>query len=267
MRSMYSRDIVDKALHLHTQGHSDQAVANACGVSIWTVRHWRYGRRRGPDVEARRQDRTTYCPRCSSGHLDPQAYAYLLGLYLGDGYIGWIRNGVDYLGIVCTDTWPGLMDECAQAIVRVFPVKVFRVQRRGCTEVKATSKHWRCVFPQHGKGMKHTRRIFLRPWQQEIVDAHPEKFIRGLIHSDGCRVTNKVRRMVRGQWKYYEYPRYFFTNVSKDIAGLFTASLDRLDIPWKCRTKPNPPHQDVLVVSIARKDAVARLDRFVGPKG
>ena len=33
-------------------------------------------------------------------------------------------------------------------------------------------------------------------------------FIRGLIHSDGCRVTNKV-------WGgKYEYPRYFFTNHS-----------------------------------------------------
>lgn len=32
------------------------------------------------------------------------------------------------------------------------------------------------------------------PWQQEIVDAHPWDFIRGLIHSDGCRNMNWTTR-------------------------------------------------------------------------
>ena len=39
---------------------------------------------------------------------------------------------------------------------------VFGVQRIGMTEVKSYSKHWPCLLPQHGRGMKHTRKIELR---------------------------------------------------------------------------------------------------------
>jgi len=30
--------------------------------------------------------------------------------------------------------------------------KVFAVARTGCTEIKSTSKHWLCLFPQHEYG-------------------------------------------------------------------------------------------------------------------
>ncbi|MEN4420738.1 hypothetical protein [Mycobacteroides chelonae] len=52
--------------------------------------------------------------------------------------------------------------------------------------------------------------------------------------------------------------RYHFTNRSEDILGLFTAALDRLDIPWTRST--------AYVVSVYRKAATARLDEFIGPK-
>jgi hypothetical protein len=90
----------------------------------------------------------------------------------------------------------------------------------------------------------------LDPWQDEIVVAHPEQFVRGLIHSDGCRVKNRVNGK--------DYPRYFFTQVSDDIRGLFTRSLTQLGI--------RSTHNDRRNVSIARAPSVARLDEFVGPK-
>jgi hypothetical protein len=31
----------------------------------------------------------------------------------------------------------------------------------------------------------------LEPWQQAIVDAHPWRFLAGLLHSDGCRTVNR----------------------------------------------------------------------------
>ncbi|MFI9836970.1 helix-turn-helix domain-containing protein [Nonomuraea sp. NPDC051941] len=52
------------------------------------------------------------------------------------------------------------------------------------------------LFPQHGPGKKHERPIVLEPWQREIVSAHPGRFVRGLIHSDGWRGTNRVRRVL-----------------------------------------------------------------------
>ncbi|WP_236574735.1 LAGLIDADG family homing endonuclease [Nocardiopsis sp. FR26] len=138
----------------------------------------------------------------------------------------------------------------------------------GCTEVYSDWKHWPCLFPQHGPGRKHDRAIVLEPWQGAIVEGHPEAFIRGLIHSDGCRVENRVRRQVGGEWKYYLYPRYEFVSVSEDIIGLLTGALDHLGIPWKRQIRRQAPGRgrDRIVVSVARRGAVARMDAFVGPK-
>lgn len=132
------------------------------------------------------------------------------------------------------------------------------IQRDGCVEVVASSKHWPCLFPQHGPGTKHTRTITLELWQQDIVSEYTEPFLRGLFHSDGCRVTNRVTRRFAGKTRQYEYPRYFFTNRSQDILDLCGHALDHLDIAWRY----SRPH----VISVARRDAVAALDEFVGPK-
>jgi hypothetical protein len=85
-----------------------------------------------------------------------------------------------------------------------------------------------------------------------------EDFIRGLIHSYGCRSMNRVKRSFRSGDRWYEYPRYFFTNESTDIRRLFTDALDRLGITWKQSNRKT--------ISVARREAVARLDEFVGPK-
>lgn len=56
----------------------------------------------------------------------------------------------------------------------------------------------------------------------------------------------------------YIYPRYTFTQVSDDIRGIFCAALDALGVPWRRMTAKD--------VSIAQRDAVARLDAFIEPK-
>ena len=110
------------------------------------------------------------------------------------------------------------------------------------------------LLPQHGPGRKHERPIVLESWQQQIVDEHPWPLIRGLIHSDGCRAVNRVT--VRG--RTYEYPRYFFANESADILAIAGSALDRVGVRWRFN-RPNS-------ISIARRDAVAAMDREVGPK-
>ncbi|WP_306333977.1 hypothetical protein [Streptomyces sp. KL118A] len=209
-----------------------------------------------------RNGRARPCPRChdTPGEPDePASYAYLLGLYLGDGCISPHRRGIHSLRIACADAWPGLIDACADAIRAVRPDnKVCRVRSQGCQYVTSWSKHWPCLFPQHGPGKKHERKIALASWQQEIVDAHPWEFIRGLIHSDGCRTTNWTTRLIAGEMKRYEYPRYFFTNRSADIIRLFTATLDAVGVDWKVANSRN--------ISVARKASVALMDLHVGPK-
>lgn len=199
------------------------------------------------------------CPRCSDRPIDHSAYSYLLGLYLGDGHIAHHRRGVLRLTIACCDGWPGLIDAAAEAIAVVMPASsVGRLQRPGCTIVNSYSKHWACLFPQHGPGMKHNRKIALEAWQQEIVAEFTREFVRGLIHSDGSRSTNRVRRPCKDGDRWYEYPRYFFTNRSADIRRLYTDALDSLGIDWKQSNERN--------ISVAKRTAVARLDEFVGPK-
>jgi len=148
------------------------------------------------------------------------------------------------------------MDLCQEAMEAVMPGRrVGRVQRLGCTDVSSFSKHWPCLFPQHGPGMKHTRPIVLTPWQVAIVMEHPKEFLRGLIHSDGCRNINRVSNRL-GQ--RYAYPRYLFTNVSEDIKGLFCWACDLLGVEWKVMNARN--------VSINKRADVAYLDTFIGPK-
>lgn len=56
----------------------------------------------------------------------------------------------------------------------------------------------------------------------------------------------------------YSYPRYFFTNVSADILRIFESACDAIGVPNRM-SKWN-------TVSVARREGVAALDAFVGPK-
>jgi len=244
-------------------GVGNAEVARALGIPTGTVGAWKHeDRRRSGTLPGRR---ASTCPRCDPDNrpLNRRSYAYLLGLYLGDGYIGSSeplrRKGVHFLNISCADAWPGLMDECESAIRAVMPDNsVSRVPRSGMHEVKAYSKHWICLFPQHGPGRKHERAIVLEDWQQEIVTRFPEHFVRGLIHSDGCRVYNVAVRTRGGKTTRYYYARYHFANESPHIRELFTEALDRLEVEWRYNRRN--------CVSIAKRESVLRLDGFVGPK-
>jgi hypothetical protein len=251
---MHPQISVDTARLLSRLDVLDREVAEITGVPIGTIRRWRTGTRRGP-----RQARRADCPRCTGRPLEEPAYSYLLGLYLGDGCLTRGRRDVYALSIACCDDWPGLLAAAKNAMSAVMPAsRVSCVRRIGMTEVKSYSKHWPCLFPQHGPGRKHDRRIELAGWQREIVERCPGDFARGLFHSDGYRGVNRVRRNWGGGDHWYEYPRYLFTNNSADILLLCGQTLDQLGVAWRF-SKPN-------TISVARKEAVTRLDEFVGPK-
>ena len=134
---------------------------------------------------------------------DRRSYSYLLGVYLGDGYVDvYGRGRGSQLVIACDASYPE---------------------------------------------------------QREIVDAFPREFLRGLIHSDGCRTVNRFKtKLPSGSVAEYAYPRYFFSNLSADIRGLFCEYCDRLGIRW---TQSN--HRNI---SVSHRHSVAALDEFIGPK-
>ena len=239
---------VDHVLTLSAFGLSDAAVARSTGVSRHTVRQWRRGQTPSPPVP---------CWRCGNGTCpDPAAYVYLLGVYLGDGTISKApgHKGVWKLRVSQDERYIDLIAECLGAMEAVLPNVAGAQQREGCLELHSHSKHWPCLFPQHGPGRKHERLIDLEPWQHELVAEYPKELLRGLIHSDGSRGINRV--VVRE--KAYEYSRYQFTNASDDIRRIFTDTCDMLGVHWTQMNERN--------VAISRRADVEFLDTFIGPK-
>jgi hypothetical protein len=245
---------VARVRELASYGLNHSQIARLTGVSRATVRDWlRPGSTRAT---------TPTCAVC--GHeqhdfsgLPERKYSYLLGMYLGDGIV--VRVGRCLaLRVFMDSRYPNIIEEVAEATRAVMPTSLASVYphpRYYAVTIASYSKAWGCLFPQHGPGRKHERKIELAPWQEAIVDSEPEAFVRGLIHSDGCRVMNRV--CVNG--KDYAYPRYFFSQVSKDIQGLFCRTLEQLGVEYSFSTRGRD-------VSIARRESVARHDSFVGPK-
>ena len=249
---MHPADRVHRALEFARAGLNQTEIARRTGVPRRTISEWvRHGPPRG------RLRTHAACPRCGSdAHAFdelPQSYTYLLGLYLGDGCISTHPRDVYKLRIVLDTRYPGILRECEQAMRTVLPgSKVARHKRESnCAEIYSYSKAWPCLVPQHGPGRKHERRIVLRDWQWRHVIRDPGLLLRGLVHSDGCRFTNTGR----GAWRH---PRYSFCNVSDDIKKIFCDACDLLGLHWTVA----PPK----TIYVSRKDDVALLDEFVGPK-
>lgn len=241
-------------LDLSLLGMNDCEIARRTGIPRRTVHDWRRhgGKHHGYGKnDQASEEPDPHCPICGNGSLNADKYAYLLGMYLGDGCLSACPRGFFKLRISLDLRYPGIIDECSKAVAAMKPtMKVGRVKRIGCAEVTAYWKHWPCLFPQHGSGPKHLRTIALVPWQQEIADAYPAGLLRGLIHSDVARGVNRV--------KGKPYPRYNFTENSPEIQDLFCKACERYGVTWRQMNWKN--------ISVARRPDVARLDRIIGPK-
>ena len=233
-------------------GASFVEVAHATGVPATTIGRWSRGETAafGPPVTVR-----PWRPRGEA------VYAYLLGMYLGDGHLVTDRRGRRTLRIFLDGAYPSIVAECVAAIERTSggSASVGRVPGSNVRVIQCGWKRWPEAFPQHGPGRKHERPIVLEDWQQAIVDEHAGAFVRGLIHSDGCRTINRfTTTLPSGRVAEYAYPRYFSSNFSADIRGLFCAACDRLGVRW---TQSNPRN-----ISVAHRRSVAVLEDLVGPK-
>jgi hypothetical protein len=183
-------------------------------------------------------------------------------MYLGDGHIAVPPRGSPFLQIVLDAQYESIIEECRGALGATVPDRPVRGHRRrggGAVVVQMSTPRWPEIFPQCGRGKKHLRRIVLTEWQREITTRYPRELLRGLIHSDGCRTTNRFStRLPSGRVATYEYVRYFFSNLSADIRGIFCDHCDLLGIRW---TQSN--HRNI---SISKRPSVALLDSFIGPK-
>jgi hypothetical protein len=188
-------------------------------------------------------------------------YCYLLGAYLGDGCVI-VRRRSAALVVTLDSAYPRIVSEVKAAMRATFPdttVRTFKPTSERGAVLKISDPALPYAFPQHGSGRKHTRPIRLTTWQQTLTHAHPEALVRGLVHSDGCRVINRFKtKLPSGRVAEYSYPRYFFSNLSADIREIFCDHCDLLGIRW---TQSNARN-----ISVSHRTSVARLDEFVGPK-
>jgi len=167
--------------------------------------------------------------------------------------------GVYKLRLFFDAAYPQIIDAGEAAVRSVLPAnRINRLHRSGGfansaprsnVELSVYSKSLPCLFPQHGPGRKHERRIILDEWQRALVAKHPEHLLRGLIHSDGCRFMNTGRN-----WRH---PRYSFSNQSEDIRRIFCNACVLVGVRWT--TAPR-------TVYVSRVRDVAVLDEFIGPK-
>jgi hypothetical protein len=254
------RDEHWQVLGLAAEGRNTSQIARTLGIPRSTVRDWLRDPKRPCEKPGPACERCGRPPHVYDALPKPE-YSYLLGIYLGDGHIWSSSPGSFRLSIFCDTAYPELIAEIKTAISTLTPGTPINVNRRPgrCVAVITSSPVWSQAFPQHGPGRKHLRPIVLEPWQRKITHAHPKMLLRGLIHSDGCRCINRFRtKLPSGRVAQYEYPRYFFSNLSADIKGIFCEHCDLLGIRW---TNANPRY-----VSVSHRDSVARLDAFIGPK-
>lgn len=224
-------------------------VARATGIPRSTLRDWGCGH--GAYLRAQSD-----CSRHDFGSLEGSAYAYLLGMYLGDGFLASHRRGVWRLRVSLDAAYPAIVAECAAAVLAIAGRRAHVGRRRGqrCVEVSSYWKHWPCYLPQHGHGRKHLRPIALSAWQRRLVTINIESLLRGLIHSDGTRIVATERK---GGYIRHA-PRYAFSNRSEDILEIFRSACELAGVHCTRASEKQ--------IAIYSKAAVARLDEFVGPK-
>jgi hypothetical protein len=203
----------------------------------------------------------TPCPRCWQPlrrpiHFEAPVYAFLLGGYLGDGSIVRVNNARQSmrLSVSLDDRMPDIQRAFAIALGRLLPtVSVRRHQRVGSSDITAHHHHLPCLFPQHGPGRKHHRRLLFEPWQIRLAHLHAWEVLRGLILTDGCTFTNWTTTGGRR----YEYLTYDLANRSEDVLWLALELSEALGLV---------PTESARGIRWARRDDVRRLRRHIGTK-
>lgn len=187
-------------------------------------------------------------------------YSYVLGLYLGDGYICQTSR-TSKLRIFLDIKYDNLNNHAINKLKSLLPNnKVGKLIKKNkltnnpsFVEIYVHNNDIKNLFPQNGLKKKHERNIILEDWQLEIIDVH--NLILGLFHSDGSYYLNKNHN------KNY----YSFTNVSLDIVEIYKLCCEILNLKYHtCKTMQNDKLKYNVV--IGGKDNLDNAYKLLGTK-
>jgi len=116
-----TRSEVERVLSLSAGGLNSFEISRQTGIPSATIRGWVRGLT--PSFDTRRK---AMCPRCRpfrelAPGITDFSYAYLLGLYLGDGMISHGPRGVYKLRIFLDRSYPVIVAEAEAAMGLVLP--------------------------------------------------------------------------------------------------------------------------------------------------
>jgi hypothetical protein len=215
---MRTKEEVAQVKSLYEKGVSKRAIAKETGIPRGTV----YSIiNRGFETKFKTP---SYNPH---DYITPDKYkhyAYALGCYLGDGCIS--KHPRTYVIRIATNSNDvDIISRQQRVLEFLFPNPVNVCKREcNCVDIKMYGSYLPTVFPQHGTGLKHKRKIKLEDWQLDICDKHPEFLFAGLVDTDGCRYIHTQKK--------YQWPTYQFTNMSEDIKDIFEKCCKLLGIKY-----------------------------------
>lgn len=188
------------------------------------------------------------------------AYNYILGFYLGDGYIDQMPR--TYRLRLAIDIFQkNVIEYCYKELKKLFPknsINIIDNLKENLVNITVYSNKLKYLYPQSFEsGKKHNRKIELSKLQIECIDY--ENLLKGLFHSDGSFYFRKYKSKDTVKIE----PAYNFVNSSRDILDLFCLCLDKLNIVYSIRNKTEKHRYACL---IQRKLDVENMFSIVGYK-
>ena len=243
MHRIFSEETILQAQQKWNNGQSFRSIGRDLNIHHSVISYWQKKKWLKAKIVDVDKDSESY----------KNAYSYILGLYLGDGYIN-ATSRAYRLRITLDEKYPTVIEQCKLALEILLPNnKVSIINKNGCKDVSIYSNKLLELFPQHGLGYKSNRDVGLLEWQLKILD--DISFIRGLMHSDGCRYINKVADI--------HYVNYSFANTSRHISASLCWALRRQKIYFTIvHRKLKENLKPVTVIYIRRKQDVIKLDNI-----
>lgn len=245
-----------EAIKLYNEGLNLSKISKKLGISRSTIRYWTSGKIKSNIFKLKNFNPQEYIIE----NKIQSVYSYILGLYLGDGYIN--KQGRTYkIRIFLDGKYKNLNDFVRRELSLLFPknkIGTLKTKKLNSTDtsmeiIYCHNNYIPDLFPQHGPKKKHERTILLEDWQLEIIE--PSYLLTGLFHSDGSYyMNNKTKKN-----------EYSFSNYSLEIIQIFKNCLEHYNISNNvCKTiiNENTKYQ----VFITNRESVEKLNNLIGDK-